>query len=113
MEAPCELCYVTAPDRPAAEKISAALLGRRLAACVSLIPGVSSSYRWEGKIETSEELLLLVKTRAGLREDIIAAVKENHPYSVPEIIFTGIAGGSPDYLRWVAENVSSGEKKGL
>lgn len=106
MESRCEICYVTAPDRDSADRITSALLEARLAACVSCVPGVKSSYRWEGKIENSEELLLMVKTRAGLRERITEAVKAKHPYSVPEIIFTPIAGGSPDYLRWVEESTA-------
>ena len=74
------------------------LLSARKGACVNIIPKVSSQYWWQGKIEKADELMLVVKTRAALLDELITAVKQNHPYTVPEIIALPIIGGNPDYL---------------
>jgi periplasmic divalent cation tolerance protein len=89
-------------DTPAnAQKLADKLLSDRKAACVNIIPQVSSQYWWQGKIEKSDELLLVVKTRAALLDELIALVKQNHPYTVPEIIALPIIGGNPNYLAWL------------
>ena len=89
-------------DTPAnAQKLADKLLTARKAACVNIIPQVSSQYWWQGKIEKADELMLVVKTRAILLDELIALVKQNHPYSVPEIIALPIIGGNPDYLSWL------------
>ncbi|HNT97689.1 MAG TPA: divalent-cation tolerance protein CutA [Elusimicrobiales bacterium] len=98
------ICFVTVGDKASARKITEGLLAERLAACVSVIEGVTSTYRWQGKIETSQELLLLIKTRASLAADVTQFVKKNHPYTVPEIIFADISDGSPEYLDWLGAN---------
>jgi periplasmic divalent cation tolerance protein len=88
-----------------AEKIAEALVEKRLAACVNVLPGVRSIYRWKGAVERDEERLLVVKTRAdrfdALREAILAA----HPYEMPEVVAVPIEAGSPAYLRWLDESV--------
>jgi periplasmic divalent cation tolerance protein len=89
-------------DTPAnAQKLADKLLSARKTACVNIIPKVSSQYRWQGKIEKADEVMLVVKTRAALLDELIALVKENHPYSIPEIIALPIIGGNPDYLSWL------------
>ena len=89
-------------DTPAnAQKLADKLLAARKAACVNIIPKISSQYWWQGKIEKADELMLIVKTRAILLDELIALVKQNHPYSVPEIIALPIIGGNPDYLAWL------------
>jgi periplasmic divalent cation tolerance protein len=89
-------------DTPAnAQKLADKLLTARKAVCVNIIPQVSSQYWWQGKIEKADELMLVVKTRAILLDELIALVKQNHPYSVPEIIALPIIGGNPDYLSWL------------
>jgi periplasmic divalent cation tolerance protein len=89
-------------DTPAnAQKLADKLLAARNAACVNIIPKISSQYWWQGKIEKADELMLIVKTRAILLNELIALVKQNHPYSVPEIIALPIIGGNPDYLSWL------------
>jgi periplasmic divalent cation tolerance protein len=89
-------------DTPAnAQKLADKLLAARKAACVNIIPKISSQYWWQGKIEKADELMLIVKTRAILLDELIALVKQNHPYSVPEIIALPIIGGNPDYLSWL------------
>ena len=89
-------------DTPAnAQKLADKLLAARKAACVNIIPKISSQYWWQGKIEKADELMLVVKTRAALLDELIALVKQNHPYTVPEIIAIPIISGNPDYLAWL------------
>lgn len=99
-----DICFVTAGDKKTAEEIAAGLLKEKLAACVSTVPGVESSYWWKNRIETSSEILLIIKTRRILREDIIQFVKRHHPYAVPETIFTEIDGASREYQDWIGAN---------
>jgi periplasmic divalent cation tolerance protein len=93
--------FITTRDAEEAEKISKALVKRRLAACVNIVPEVSSHFWWKDKLETSKECLLTVKTRDSLLPDIIKAVKKLHSYSIPEIIALPIAGGDQDYFDWI------------
>jgi periplasmic divalent cation tolerance protein len=95
------LVLVTVSGREEAEKITAAVLEKRKAACVNIIPRVSSRYWWKGNIESSEEELLLIKTRSLLVPEIIELVKKNHSYTVPEIIALPIVTGSEEYLSWI------------
>lgn len=95
------LVIVTAPDRQTAETLANELLETRLAACVNVVPGLSSHYWWQGQIESAEEVLMLVKAR---RQDVTALtelVRSSHPYDVPEVIALEIVGGSSTYLDWV------------
>jgi periplasmic divalent cation tolerance protein len=93
--------FITTRNTEEAEKISKALVKRRLAACVNIVPEVSSRFWWHDKLDTARESLLVAKTRDYLLPDIIRAVKKIHSYSVPEIIALPIIGGSPDYLDWI------------
>lgn len=104
MNAEYDICFVTVGDRETAGKITEGLLKERLAACVSAVPGLESSYWWKDRIEKSSEILLIVKSRRTLREDIIQFVKRHHPYTVPETVFTRIDGASQDYLDWLGAN---------
>ncbi|HZY31576.1 MAG TPA: divalent-cation tolerance protein CutA [Candidatus Methylomirabilis sp.] len=88
-----------------AEAIGRALVEERVAACVNIIPGLRSLFRWEGKIEEQEETLMLVKSRGECLPSILEAVKRLHSYTVPEVIALPILGGSPDYLAWIDESV--------
>lgn len=99
-----DICFVTVGDKKTADEITAGLLNERLAACVSAVPGVQSSYWWKNRMETSAETLLIIKTRRTLRENVIQFVKSRHPYEVPETIFTGIDGAPADYLDWIGAN---------
>jgi periplasmic divalent cation tolerance protein len=100
MEAVVVLC--TFPDLDQARQIGAALVERQVAACVNLLPGVESIYRWEGKVERAGEVLALIKTAR--YPDLEAALRELHPYDVPEILAFPIAAGLPAYLAWLAES---------
>ena len=73
----------------------------KIAACVNIIPGVKSFFRWEGKKESNEEVLMIVKSRVEILDEVIEAVKTNHSYDVPEIIALPIAGGDENYLKWM------------
>lgn len=95
---------ITVPDAKTAEKVSTQLLEAKLAACVNQVPGVKSRYWWEGKIETADEALLVVKTRSNLVGELSLLVKSIHPYSVPEIIALPIAEGHAPYLNWIGAN---------
>jgi periplasmic divalent cation tolerance protein len=95
---------VTCPRGPAAERIARTLVSERLAACANAVPGLTSTYRWEGKVCRDAEVLLIIKTRRRLLPGLIDRIKALHPYSVPEIIALPLVGGSPAYLGWVAES---------
>ncbi|MEE8425381.1 MAG: divalent-cation tolerance protein CutA [Elusimicrobiota bacterium] len=104
MATPYRVVLITVPDRKTAEKIQNGLVERKLAACVNAVPGVSSVYRWEDKIEKTEEILLLCKTRAALTPELAEFVRKNHPASVPEIISLAIETGNKPYLDWLGAN---------
>ena len=101
MRMPALLCFNTCPDTVSAERIADALVAERLAACVQVLPGLRSVYRWQGALERSEEVLLLIKTTrerfAALRDRILAL----SPYETPEVIALDIVNGSEAYLRWI------------
>ena len=92
----------------AADKLATALLERRLVACVNVIAGVSSHYRWNGKLEKDEESLLILKTTREQVAGIDAALKELHPYDVPELLSLPVEEGADAYLRWVREETGPG-----
>jgi len=97
---------VTATSKAEAQKISKALLKKRLAVCVNILPGVTSFFIWKGKIEKANELLLVIKTQKKLFKELEKEIKTNHSYSVPEVIALSIAEGSKDYLGWLGSELS-------
>ena len=99
--------HVTVPDRECAESIARALVTERLAACVNIVPGIQSIYRWDGELHADAEVLCLIKTEAGRFAELAARVKALHPYALPEIIAVEIAAGSPAYLDWVAAETAA------
>jgi periplasmic divalent cation tolerance protein len=92
---------LTAPDAASAERIARALVEERLAACVNVVPGLRSVYRWEGKVEDASEVLLVAKTLAERAGALAARVAELHPYGLPEVLELPAVGGSEPYLAWV------------
>jgi periplasmic divalent cation tolerance protein len=88
-----------------AEHIARELVRRRLAACVNVVPGVVSVYRWRGEVQRDEERLLVVKTRASAVEALRTALVELHPYDVPELVVIAVEAGHEPYLRWIEESV--------
>jgi len=93
--------YTTYPSLVEAERIGRAVLEKRLAACVNILPGMISHYWWQGAIERGEEVVMIIKTRAALAEDVRATVKALHPYTVPAILVLPITGGEGAYLDWL------------
>ena len=106
------LVLVTTPTVEEGERIAHVLLEARKAACVNLVPKVGSRFWWQGKIDSADEALLIVKTRAPLLEELIRLVKENHSYQVPEVIALPISAGNEDYLRWLGEVTEDMSRKG-
>ena len=98
--------YVTVPDADEGARIGKALVEASLAACVSVVPGVRSIYRWEGKICDDAEALLVIKTRAGLFERLRARGTELHRYDVPEIVALPIVAGHAPYLDWIDQSTA-------
>jgi periplasmic divalent cation tolerance protein len=98
--------YVTYPHRDEAEAAARGLLEDRLAACANLVPGVTSWYRWEGRIQSDSEVVMIVKTRSELVPRVIERLREQHSYDCPCITSWPIADGSAPYLRWIEENTT-------
>ncbi len=94
------LVYVTAPAE-AAEALARALVDERLAACVNLIPAVTSIYRWQGAVEQSAETLLLIKTAVHRFAELERRILDLHPYELPEIVAVNIADAHAPYLKWL------------
>ena len=97
------IAYCTCPDAATADALAQALVSERLAACVNVLPGVRSTYRWQGRVERSDEVLLLIKTTRDRLEAISARVQALHPHELPEVIAVAACGGLAPYLDWVAE----------
>lgn len=95
----------TAPSEEEADTVAAALLDRRLVACVQVLGPLKSRFWWDGRVETAVEWLCLVKTTADRYEEVEAAIREHHSYEVPEILVLPIIGGAGDYLEWLGEAV--------
>jgi len=97
----------TAGSREEAEKIGNALVERRLAACVNIVPQVKSIYRWQGKVEQAEELLLIIKTTAQRFESVRDLLQELHSYELPECVCIEVGNGSDAYLKWLEGSVGA------
>ena len=93
--------YTTYPSIVEAEAAGRALVERRLAACVNILPGMVSFYWWQGKIDRGDEVVMIIKTRAGLAEEVRAAVKAMHSYTTPAILVLPIESVDPDYHAWI------------
>ena len=101
------LCLCTAPDLATARALADALVGERLAACVNLLPGLESVYRWQGQVERGQEVLLLIKTTRTCLPALQARIVALHPYELPEVLAVESAGGLPAYLNWIASETRS------
>jgi Uncharacterized protein involved in tolerance to divalent cations len=98
--------YVTCESPEQAEAIGAALVERRLCACVNILPGMRSLYWWKGKLERGDETVLVAKTRDSLLDPLTEAIKALHSYEIPCVVALPILGGNPDFLRWIADETS-------
>ena len=101
------LVYTTFPEEAAALAVGEALVREKLAACVNVLPGMKSVYAWRGVVERADEVVAIVKTRASLRDQVGAALKERHPYETPSILYLEVSGGDPDTLRWLNAETES------
>ncbi|MBF0623377.1 MAG: divalent-cation tolerance protein CutA [Magnetococcales bacterium] len=102
------IVWSTAPDDAVAEQLARSLVEEELAACVHVLAAGRSFYRWQGGLQRDAEAVLMIKTRTAVRERLVERLTELHPYEVPEILFTPVAGGAPAYLDWVRQMVPLG-----
>jgi periplasmic divalent cation tolerance protein len=95
--------FITTGTNGEARQVAEALLEQRKAACVTIVPTVTSLFWWEDRIDSDQESLLIVKSKASLLDEIVSLVKGVHSYDVPEVIALPIIGGNSDYLNWIGE----------
>jgi periplasmic divalent cation tolerance protein len=107
MAAEALVALSTFPDEETARRIVRELVEARLVACGNILPGVESIYRWEGKVQSGQETLVVFKLPGEKYADFETKLKALHPYDVPEIIAVEVARGGADYLRWIAESCRS------
>lgn len=105
------VCFCTCPDTETAQRIADALVTERLAACVNVLPGLRSVYRWQGAIERTDEVMLVIKTMRGRLEALTARVNALHPYELPEVLAVEASGGLTAYLDWVAECLTEDQSR--
>ena len=98
---------VTAPNMNSARKLASVVLGERLAACVNLVPKMESHYWWQGSVESSSEVLILMKTATSRIEQLEKAVLANHPYDTPEFLILKLSHGNRKYLDWITASIKS------
>jgi len=98
---PSSVVFVTAPNTDVAQEIVHTVINERLAACGTILPGARSIYRWQGAVESADEIQVILKTTTENVTKLIARVTELHPYEVPEIIAIEISAGLPAYLAWI------------
>lgn len=108
----CWIALTTLASREEGESLAATLVEERVAACVNVIGPVTSIYRWEGKVERDEEVLLFMKTTATGVETLKGRVLALHPYDTPEFLAFEVGAGSPGYLGWVVDSVAPTEPEG-
>jgi len=99
------LVLCTCPNAEVARTLANLVVERRLAACANILPGITSVYRWEDKVTSSDEHLLIIKTHFSMYRKLETALVEHHPYQVPEVIAFPIARGLDTYLKWIEDNV--------
>jgi len=106
------LVLTNLPDGESARRMADALIESRAAACVNILAECNSVYRWQGKIESSAEIPLLIKTTQNAYPRLEAIIRSHHPYELPEIIAVPVDNGFPDYLHWVAKETQMPENEG-
>lgn len=99
--------FVTACSKKESDKIASRLVQKKLAACANVIPGISSFFRWKGRVNNCRECLLVIKTKKSLFSRLAGEVRACHSYSVPEIIALPVVAGTKEYLSWINESVGN------
>ncbi len=99
----CRLVYVTAPGLDEAQSLARLAVERRLAACANILPGMRSLYWWQGKMESAEEVVLILKTTEALEEVLIQALTDAHSYDCPCVVSLPIESGNPAFLQWIED----------
>jgi len=97
--------FITTGTDEEAQEVAKTLLNNRLAACVNIVPKINSIFWWNDTLDSAQENLLIVKSRASLLNEIVKLVKEVHSYETPEIVALPIIDGNPDYLDWISKEV--------
>jgi len=97
--------FTTTDTEANAKEIADTLVAARLAACVQVVGPITSTYRWQGKIETAQEWLCIIKSTEALCDEVESAIRELHPYELPEIIAVAVTAGSQEYLEWLKGSV--------
>lgn len=100
------VAFNTCPEMAVAEQLADALVSERLAACVNIVPAITSVYRWEGELQRDQEFLLIIKTTVSAISTLRERIGCLHPYDVPELVVMPVADGLPAYLRWVVDEVN-------
>lgn len=103
--------FITTGTGEEARKVGQALIEQRAAACVNIVSNITSIFRWQEVLQTDQEHLLIVKTRASKVKEIVRLVKEVHSYEVPEVIALPVIGGNQEYLEWISEEVKPKAKE--
>jgi len=97
--------FITTANTEEAQRIAKVLLNERKAACVNIVPEISSLFWWQDKLDSAQESLLIIKTKASVLNEIVRLVREIHSYDIPEIIALPIIGGNQDYLEWMGKEI--------
>lgn len=106
-ELPAVLVYATCPTPELAASIGRSLIEARLAACVNILPAMTSIYRWQGVIESATEAVLIAKTTSAQAQGVVDSIVSQHPYDLPAVIVLPVVGGAQGYLDWIGSEVSS------
>jgi len=101
------LIYCTCPDEAAAALLATSLVEQGLAACVNVLPRITSVYKWQGEVKTDTEALLMIKTAASRYSALESEILETHPYELPEIIAVSLDAGSPGYINWIRDETGT------
>ena len=102
------LIYTTFADEADAKRVGQALVGAGLAACVNIFPKMTAIFEWEGKLDEAEEVAMLIKTRVGLQDKVLAEAQSLHPYETPALLVIDVGGGSEAFLAWISAQTRGG-----
>lgn len=103
------LVYSTFPDAAAAEAVAEALVGAGIVACANILPGLTSVFIWEGKLQREQEVAMILKTRAQLADAVVEEIGRRHPYDTPAIVVLPVAGGGAGFLDWIGRQTAGSD----